>query len=287
MSMNNKLTLIIFTTITLLVFVIAGCTSTSPVDVESTAQIASIKTLTAQPTDTATHTPTSTPTNTAMPTATPTVTSSPTSTHTPTPTATPTPLPTDTPTSTPTNTVTPTPIPPTPTPQPQLVVEFNNPYYECKFGTALPYYSYDERFSGVRSFQIDFSITNNSDKPIQPIWKPSRWIITDGTNERDDEKMWQWAEEEPITIQPPGSSSPILIIPQNLIIPAEPHDWIDAHPYQQPVIAPGDKQAWTWLAYPLQEGEFVSRVEFEYNGITYSQSFDYGVGKDHYINCSQ
>jgi len=87
--------------------------------VAGVAIVATVSTLAATPTPTAS--PTATPTRTPSPTATPTELPTSTPTFTPTPTDTPTPTPTDTPTPTPTDTPAPTPTSvPTDTPSPLL-----------------------------------------------------------------------------------------------------------------------------------------------------------------------
>lgn len=246
---------------------ITGCGQSTPsVDAIETA-IA--KTSEAVPTDTptpvptptststTTNTPTLEPTSTPTSTATNTATPKPTNTSTPKPTATNTvtPEPTSTPTSKPTATNTPVPKP-TSTPVPELIVEFRNPHYECQNGRIWHSDSEDKNYSGYRSFQTDFFIHNAGEIPIEPKWEPTRWIIADGVNERVSELMWQWVSRR-------------------------------TGFYEQPIIVPGDTQGWTYLAYPLNEGEWVSRVEYDYNGVTYSQSFDLGVMGDnyHYIHC--
>jgi hypothetical protein len=59
--------------------------------------------------------------------------------------------------------------------------------------------------------------------------------------------------------------------------------------YEQPTIQPGASAGWTYLAYPLQEGEWVKAAEFEWNGVTYREEFDLGEFGDahNYVVCGQ
>ena len=255
--------------------VLAACSASPTPDLEATVQAAVAATQTAQPTNTFTPEPTNTPTPeptdtpTAVPTDTPVPTSTAKPTDTPTPTAVPTstytvtPEPTSTPSPTPTatNTFTPTPMPatpsrtPTPTPAPELVVEFRNLHYECQYGRILHAYSLDQDVSGYRSFQADLFIENLSQSPVTPPWRPARWIVTNGVDEHEITQYWVWVSRNGY--------------------------------HEQPVIEPGGVAGWTFLAYPLQEGEWVKAAEFEWNGVTYRREFDLGEFGDahNYVAC--
>lgn len=253
--------------ISLLLAACGGTTATPTPDLEATVQAAIAATQAAQPTDTPVPEPTATPqpTDTPMPTDTPAPTDTPVPTDTPTlkptdtpgptPTPTETPLPTDTPTPEPTDTA--TPIPPTPTPTPALLVEFRNLHYECT-GGAVWYAGRlnNAPFSGYRRFQADFFIKNLGTEPIIPPWMPTRWIVTNGVDEHELTYMWQW-------------------VPRSRQL------------YEQPVIQPLASAGWTYMAYPLEQGEWVKAAEFEYNGVTYRQEFDLGdFGDAHnYVAC--
>ena len=66
-----------------------------------------------------------------------------------------------------------------------LEVTFTNPHYECQKG----YWEWEqvkgitEQVWGYRSFQADMYIKNQGQTPVEPPWKPRRWIITDGKND--------------------------------------------------------------------------------------------------------
>ena len=141
-----------------------------------------------------------------------------------------------------------------------LVVEFINPHYNCEQGE----YEFEatqgivEKIWAYRSFQADMYITNNGTDPIEPTWKPTRWIITDGTNEMVNDRMWQWISRY-------------------------------SGVYAQPTIFPGQKAGWTWVAMPVGPGEWVKAVEYEHNGQLYRQEFDLGPHGNayNYVDCGQ
>lgn len=139
-----------------------------------------------------------------------------------------------------------------------LVVEFLNPHYNCE-STILDFEASSgitERVGGHRSFQIDLYIHNNGTEPVEPQWKPNRWIITNGTDEMISDLSWQWGSR-------------------------------DGGTYRQPTIYPGQVSGWTWMAFPLQYGEWVKAVEFVWGGETYRQEFDLGPYGNayNYVDC--
>jgi hypothetical protein len=90
----------------------------------------------------------------------------------------------------------------------------------------------------------------SQDKTLEPPWEPSRWIITDGVTKRADERMWQFGQR----------------IKRG-----------EVELYDQPAIAPNAIVEWTFVAYPLQENEWMDHVEWELFGQSYSSSvFDPG-----------
>lgn len=141
-----------------------------------------------------------------------------------------------------------------------LVVEFINPHYNCEQGEEQFEFTPGivEKIWAYRSFQVDMYIANNGVDAIEPIWSPTRWIITDGVNEMVNDKMWQWISRY-------------------------------TGKYEQPTIYPGQKAGWTWIAMPVGRYEWVKAVEFEHNGQLYRQEFDLGpYGNAHnYIDCGE
>lgn len=115
-----------------------------------------------------------------------------------------------------------------------LNVSFINPHYNCTRGDGV-----DDFY---RYFQIDLFIENTSGQTITAPWKPSRWIITDGVNERIDETMLQWCNRF-------------------------------SGCYEQPDIEPGGSAGWTWVNERAELYEWVKAVEFDYGGRTYRQDF--------------
>jgi len=222
---------------------------------EVAVQRAAASTLTAEaPTVTATPTATNTPiptasatnTHTPIPTLTPTSTPTATATHTPTHTPTTIPSPTATPTATNTPTETPKPIAtstatetPRPTstvtPKPDLTVKYREFHYECQKKTWTRGRDPYGDVWGYQSFQTLMVITNHSkDKTIEPLWRPARWIVTNGSQEWEETYAWQWVRRE-------GGS---------------------VKEYPQPPIVPGATQSWTWLCFPIPRGAWVKAAEF-------------------------
>lgn len=202
---------------------------------------------------------TQTPTVTLTLTQTSTQTSTPTLTPTPTSTSTSIPTPTMTPTNTPIASTN-TPVPPTkapaasvPTLAPALVkVSFINPHYDCDKRGIKRSRSDGTVVEGYRYFQIDLFITNNSSEQVSAPWKPSKWIVTNGSSERAEANSAQWVEGR------------------------------GASPYPQPNIVPGAIQGWTWIVLGLQRNEWVKAVEYDYAGRTYRQDFDLGAQRNNY-----
>jgi len=214
--------------------------------------VAQLTTLAMSATPTSTHTPTPTDTPTPSPTHTPAITSTPEPTNTPT--MTPTPIP---PTAT---SVPPTPtatrIPTRPTPESFFKAEFTNLHYNCEVGCwGRP----GRKVYGYRAFQADLVITNlTSDRTIpgwqenrDEYWKPSKWIITDGIETREETGSW-------VYVRP------------------------DREYYEQPSIGPGETQAGTWMAFPIGRYEWVAAVEFEWWDQVYRQEFDLGPLRNNY-----
>jgi uncharacterized protein YraI len=140
---------------------------------------------------------------------------------------------------------TPPPAPKKPASAPKtLQVEFKNPHYECQQKEWNGQWGY-------RSFQADLYIKNNGTVPVEPPWKPSRWIITDGKSERESKTMWQWVSRR-------------------------------TGFYKQPTIHPGESAGWTFLAFPIDRNEWVKAAEFEWNGQIYRQEFDLGPFNNNY-----
>ncbi|NLE45483.1 MAG: SH3 domain-containing protein [Chloroflexi bacterium] len=139
-----------------------------------------------------------------------------------------------------------------------LEVTFVNPHYDCQ--QMEWFYTGDDNDShplwGYRAFQVDLYIKNNSPTPIEPPWRPRRWIITDGQTDVVNGIVWQWVNR-------------------------------NTGYYPQPVIQPGQGAGWTFLAFPIDRHQWVKAVEFVWNDQVYRQEFDLGqFGNAHnYQDC--
>jgi hypothetical protein len=137
-------------------------------------------------------------------------------------------------------------------------VEYRDLHYECQQNKVWG--SPPNTAQGYRSLQVAMILTNLGDKPIQPPWKPSRWILTDGINQAEavETKTWQW-----VYLRNPT-------------------------PFPQPVIQPGEMQGWTWMVYPIEKGWWVAAIEWDYEGKTYRQDLpkpNIVFGDFNYVDC--
>jgi hypothetical protein len=142
----------------------------------------------------------------------------------------------------------PTALPPAPTKpsasgvgRKSLEVEYVNLHYECQMTEWVD----RVRVWGYRSFQADMFVANHSQVSVQPPWKPLRWIITDGANERVSDLIWEWGH-------------------------------VQTGLYSQPIIAPGQSAGWTFMAFPIERDEWVKAAEFGWQGQVYRTEFDLG-----------
>ena len=114
-------------------------------------------------------------------------------------------------------------------------------HYECQ----MTEWADLVRVWGYRSFQADMFIKNNSGEPVQPPWKPQRWIITDGVNERASDLIWEWGH-------------------------------VQTGLHNQPIIAPGQSAGWTFMAFPIERNEWVTAAEFVWQDQVYRTEFELG-----------
>jgi hypothetical protein len=126
-----------------------------------------------------------------------------------------------------------------------LEVIFSHPRYQC-LQSAFGF----ENIAGelwrpwvYRSFQINMSIHNLNTTPLRPIYKPTRWIITDGVNEYVETISWQEAES--------GAAAD-----------------------RQQTLHYDDGATETWYLASLKREDWVKAVEFEWNGQVYRTEFD-------------
>jgi hypothetical protein len=126
-------------------------------------------------------------------------------------------------------------------------VTFLNLHYDCQQGEWQYPGDDGERHPiwGYRSFQVDMYIRNGSDRPIQPPWRPIRWVITDGQNDSVSSLTWAWRGRE---------------------------DGV----YEPPAVEPGDTVGWTFMCLLTERNQWVRQVDYLINGEVYSQEFDLG-----------
>jgi len=136
--------------------------------------------------------------------------------------------------------------------------QFTNALYHCVVGC---WGGPGRKVYGYRGFQADLVVTNlTGDRTIVGweeygdyyYWVPSKWIITDGSNVREDTRSWVWVSA---------------------------WDW---NYYEQPTIGPGETQAGTFLVFPIGRYEWVKAAEFELWGQVYRQEFDLGPLRNNY-----
>jgi hypothetical protein len=80
------------------------------------------------------------------------------------------------------------------------------------------------------------SITNNSDKTLEPPWKPVMWTFANWHNPEEvryDSKVWEWGQR--------------------------------GKEFNEPPIAPGGTGYWTYMAFPIARWEYVKAAAF-YSG---------------------
>ncbi len=149
---------------------------------------------------------------------------------------------------------------PPPSPARPLEVSFIHPHYECEnrwYGPG-PLAGVPRPVFSRRSFQVDLFVKNAGTQPVAAPWRPARWIITDGSREFATRFSGEWPDH-------------------------------NGQPYRQPTIFPGQMGGWTFRTVELSEGQWVTAVEFEWDGQTYRQGFDLGpYGQaDNYHGCDR
>lgn len=141
-----------------------------------------------------------------------------------------------------------------------LEVIFSQPRYQC-LQSAFGF----ENIAGelwrpwvYRSFQINMSIHNLNTTPLRPIYKPTRWIITDGVTEYVETISWQEAES--------GAAAD-----------------------RQQTLHYDDGATETWYMVSLKREDWVKAVEFEWNGQVYRTEFDLTQARNeaNYKDCGE
>jgi hypothetical protein len=156
---------------------------------------------------------------------------------------------------------------------PEFTVDVTRMLYQCQMTgydyTVAP--GITDSLKGYRSFEFDANITNHSDKSLQIDLKPARWVITDGTRDVISDLAWEYV---------PGPSTQYTYKETDGVFKryAVPKDQIAQWPVQDQTVTlqPGQSLGRTFIAFPLDPGEWVKGVDFVFNGQTYHKAFDIG-----------
>lgn len=139
-----------------------------------------------------------------------------------------------------------------------LKVSFTNLHYECMRECWQQGRPPHESKWGYYSLQVLMTVENVSpDKTLNSPWIVSRWTITDGVKTWTDNYAWQWTRGD------------------------------DGGVFDQPAVPPGGKNEWTWLAFPVPHGAWVSGIEYtDPWGNTYRQGLSKpAFGEYDYQDC--
>jgi hypothetical protein len=168
---------------------------------------------------------------------------------------------------------------------PELTVDVTRMLYQCQMRgydyTIAP--GITDSLKGYRSFEIDANITNRSNKPVEILLKPARWIITDGTRDVISDLAWEY-------VSAPSTTYAYKQLDDVLKRYAVPRKQITQWQAQGKTVTlqPGGSVAQTFIAFPLGKGEWVKGVDFAFNGQTYHQDFDidpYGTDHNYVQDC--
>lgn len=150
-------------------------------------------------------------------------------------------------------------IPPRPEGARDLEVTFSSPWYACHQSSTTFSTPFGEEILQwvYRSFHITMSIHNRNTAPVLPIYKPTRWILTDGLSQFVETTSW---------VEP------------SLFSPAE----------RQRILYYDDSSLpETWYVLTLQREQWVQAVEFEWNNEIYRAEFSLEEAKSqqNYKDC--
>jgi hypothetical protein len=156
---------------------------------------------------------------------------------------------------------------------PEFTVDVTRILYQCQMRgydyTVAP--GITDSLKGYRSFEFDANITNHSDKPVEIGLKPARWVITDGTKDVISDLAWEYV---------PGPSTQYTYKKTDDVWKryAVPKEDIAQWPVQDQTVTlqPGQSVGRTFIAFPLDPGQWVKSVDFVFNGRTYQKDFNIG-----------
>jgi hypothetical protein len=170
----------------------------------------------------------------------------------------------------------PTPQPAKPAPAEPPAVEVTRIDYQCP-RSAFTYEispGITSKLDGYRLFQIDAVVTNRGGTAVDGVVKPVRWVITDGKTDSVSDLVWEWGPATTTTVMRTVSEGgverrvPFEVETRGIV------KWADQG--KPASLAPGQSVASTFVAYPLDPGQWVKGVDFVLGGRTYHKSFDLG-----------
>jgi hypothetical protein len=156
---------------------------------------------------------------------------------------------------------------------PELAVDITRMLYQCQMRgydyTVAP--GITDSLKGYRSFEIDATITNRSTKPVEIVLKPARWVITDGTKDVISDLAWEYTPAPTTTYvyRQVNDVWKLYELPKQQIT-----QWQEQG--NTVTLQPGQSVAKTFIAFPLDKGEWVKGVDFVFDGQTYHK--DFGIG---------
>lgn len=150
-------------------------------------------------------------------------------------------------------------IPPRPAGARDLAVTFSSPWYACI--QSMSTFANDEGENVqqwvYRSFRVTLSIENLNTTPVLPVYRPTRWIITDGVVDSVETVSWRAKDSRPVTER------------QSIL-------------YYQDVSRPE-----TWYLLSLGREQWVKAAEFEWNGEVHRVEYtlDEARNQQNYRDC--
>jgi hypothetical protein len=167
---------------------------------------------------------------------------------------------------------------------PPLTVDVTRMQYQCQMRgydyTVAP--GITDSLKGYRSFEFDANITNRGSKPLTIDLKPARWVITDGTSDSISDLAWEYKPARTTTYgyREEDGVWKLYALPSEKIT-----QWQESVTV---TLQPGQSVARTYIAFPLNPGEWVKGVDFVFDGQTYHKAFDlgpYGTSYGYGENC--
>ncbi|MCS6825354.1 MAG: SH3 domain-containing protein [Caldilinea sp.] len=150
-------------------------------------------------------------------------------------------------------------IPPRPADARRLAVTFSSPWYACIQSVSA--FANDEGENVqqwvYRSFRVTMTIENLDTTPVLPLYRPTRWIITDGVVDSVETVSWRAKDSRPAA-------------------------------HRQSILSYQDvSHPETWYVLSLQREQWVKAVEFEWNGEVHRVEYspDEARNQQNYRDC--